>query len=58
MTSTLIGFMGDFIYPLGTTNLLITITKEPRSKTLMTMFMVVKLFSADNAILSQAPLTS
>ncbi|RWW59758.1 hypothetical protein BHE74_00033285 [Ensete ventricosum] len=51
MTSTLTGFTGDAIAPLGITTLAVTIGEEPRTKTLMVLFMVVKLLSAYNAII-------
>ncbi|RRT61177.1 hypothetical protein B296_00025109 [Ensete ventricosum] len=51
MTSALIGFTGDYISPLGTTTLLVTIGEESRSKTMMITFMVVSLPSAYNIIL-------
>lgn len=50
MASTLIGFMGESISPLGTTTLPITIREEPRSKTVMVTFTVVRLPSAYNII--------
>ncbi|RZR86748.1 hypothetical protein BHM03_00014003 [Ensete ventricosum] len=41
MSTTLIGFTGDFIAPLGMIILLVIIEQEPRSKTMMVTFMVV-----------------
>ncbi|RRT82538.1 hypothetical protein B296_00014989 [Ensete ventricosum] len=51
MTSTLIGFTDDAITPVGVTTLPITFGDEPRTKTLMTYFMVVDLPSAYNVII-------
>ncbi|RWW50153.1 hypothetical protein BHE74_00043606 [Ensete ventricosum] len=51
MTSTLIGFTGDFISRLDISTLLVTIGEEPKSKILMVSLMVVRLPSAYNAIL-------
>ncbi|RRT68489.1 hypothetical protein B296_00010368 [Ensete ventricosum] len=51
MASTLIGFTGDSISPLGITTLPVIVEEEPRSKMLMISFMVVGLSSAYNAIL-------
>ncbi|RWW04418.1 hypothetical protein BHE74_00000737 [Ensete ventricosum] len=56
MASTLIGFIEDSIYPLGTTTLSITIRKEHRSKTVMVIVMVVGLPSAYNVILDRLTL--
>ncbi|RWW03640.1 hypothetical protein GW17_00033182 [Ensete ventricosum] len=55
-TSTLTGFIGDSISPLVITTLLVTIREAPRSKMLMVSFLVVKLFSAYNAILGHPTL--
>ncbi|RRT65404.1 hypothetical protein B296_00021921 [Ensete ventricosum] len=57
LTSTLTGFTGDSIAPLGTATLLLTISEEPRTKTLMVVFMVVDLPSAYNAIIVDQPST-
>ncbi|XP_064983554.1 uncharacterized protein LOC135624013 [Musa acuminata AAA Group] len=51
MSSALTGFTGDSISLLGTTTLPVTIGEEPRTKTIMTTFMVVNLPSAYNVIL-------
>ncbi|RWW24506.1 hypothetical protein GW17_00011202 [Ensete ventricosum] len=51
MTLALIGFTGDYISPLGTTTLPVTIGEESRYKTMMITFMVVSLPSAYNIIL-------
>ncbi|RZR72182.1 hypothetical protein BHM03_00011041 [Ensete ventricosum] len=51
MTSSLTGFIGDSISPLGTTTLPVTIEEKPMAKTLMVPFMVVGLPSVYNAIL-------
>nr|XP_009420911.1 PREDICTED: uncharacterized protein LOC104000553 [Musa acuminata subsp. malaccensis] len=56
MSSALTGFTGDSISPLGTTTLPVTIGEEPRTKTIMTTFMVVDLPSAYNAILGRPTL--
>ncbi|RZR90652.1 hypothetical protein BHM03_00018579 [Ensete ventricosum] len=48
--------MGDSIAPLGTTTLPLTIGEEPRTKTLMVVFMVVDLPSAYNAIIGHPTL--
>ncbi|RRT83560.1 hypothetical protein B296_00011199 [Ensete ventricosum] len=50
-TSTLTGFIGDFVSPVGATTIPITFGGELRSKTLMVSFMVVKLPSTYNAII-------
>ncbi|RWV95306.1 hypothetical protein GW17_00042078 [Ensete ventricosum] len=49
MTSTLTGFTGDTITPVGITTLPMTFDDEPRTK----IFMVVELPSAYNVIISQ-----
>ncbi|RWW77044.1 hypothetical protein BHE74_00014821 [Ensete ventricosum] len=54
MSTTLIGFTGDFIAPLGMIILLVIIEQEPRSKTMMVTFMVVNFSSAYNIILSRS----
>ncbi|RZR73893.1 hypothetical protein BHM03_00029245, partial [Ensete ventricosum] len=56
LTSTLTGFTGDFISPLGATTIPITFGGEPRSKTIMVLFMVVKFPSAYNAIIGRPTL--
>ncbi|RWW43356.1 hypothetical protein BHE74_00051002 [Ensete ventricosum] len=56
VTSTLTGFIGDFVSPTGATTIPITFGGEPRSKTLMVPFMVVKLPSAYNAIIGRLTL--
>ncbi|RWV91700.1 hypothetical protein GW17_00045990, partial [Ensete ventricosum] len=56
LTSTLTGFTGDSVSPLGTTTIPVTFGGEPRSKTLLVSFMVVKLPSAYNAIIGRPTL--
>ncbi|RWW33857.1 hypothetical protein GW17_00001408 [Ensete ventricosum] len=56
MTSTWTGFTGDIITPLGVTTLPVTIGEEPRTKTLMVPFVVVKLPSTYNAIIGHPTL--
>ncbi|RWW67831.1 hypothetical protein BHE74_00024676 [Ensete ventricosum] len=56
LTSTLTGFTGDFVSPVGATAIIVTFGEEPRSKTLMVSFMVVKLPSAYNAIIGRPTL--
>ncbi|XP_064950522.1 uncharacterized protein LOC135604801 [Musa acuminata AAA Group] len=56
MVSTLTRFMRDFISPLETTILPITIGEELRAKTIMTTFMVIDLPSAYNVILGRSML--
>ncbi|RRT85023.1 hypothetical protein B296_00005206 [Ensete ventricosum] len=56
LTSTLIGFAGDSVSPQGTTTIPVTFGGEPRSKTLLVSFMVVKLPSAYNAIIGHPTL--
>ncbi|XP_064992481.1 uncharacterized protein LOC135629214 [Musa acuminata AAA Group] len=56
MASTLTGFTGDSISPLGTTALPVTIGEELRAKMIMTTFMVVDLPSAYNVILGRPTL--
>ncbi|RZR74265.1 hypothetical protein BHM03_00034540, partial [Ensete ventricosum] len=56
LTSTLTGFTGDSISPLGTTTIPVTFGGESRSKTLLVSFMVVKLPSAYNAIIGRPTL--
>ncbi|RZS11289.1 hypothetical protein BHM03_00042606 [Ensete ventricosum] len=56
LTSTLTGFTGDSISPLGTTTLPLTIGKEPCTKTLMVVFVVVDLPSTYNAIIGRPTL--
>ncbi|RWW61774.1 hypothetical protein BHE74_00031148 [Ensete ventricosum] len=56
MNSTLTGFMGDSIAPLGTTVLPVTLSQEPYSKTLMVTFMMVGLSTAYNIILGRSTL--
>ncbi|RWW56645.1 hypothetical protein BHE74_00036646 [Ensete ventricosum] len=52
IASTLTSFTGDFISPLGTTTLLVTIGHEPKSKIITVTYMVVDLPSTYNVILS------
>ncbi|RWW40219.1 hypothetical protein BHE74_00054381 [Ensete ventricosum] len=56
LTSTLTGFIGDFVSPLGATMIPVTFGGEPRSKTLMVSFMIVKLPSAYNVIIGRPTL--
>ncbi|RRT63174.1 hypothetical protein B296_00006243 [Ensete ventricosum] len=56
LTSTLTGFTGDFVSPLGATTIPITFGGEPRLKTLMVSFMVVKLSSSYNTIIGRPTL--
>ncbi|RRT45916.1 hypothetical protein B296_00021517 [Ensete ventricosum] len=56
MTSTLTGFTGDAITPVGIATLPITFGDEPRTKTLMVPFMVVDLPSAYNVIIGRTTL--
>ncbi|RRT45610.1 hypothetical protein B296_00031832 [Ensete ventricosum] len=56
LTSTLTGFTGDSVSPLGTTTIPVTFGGEPKSKTMMVSFMVVKLPSAYNAIIGHPTL--
>ncbi|RWW05882.1 hypothetical protein BHE74_00045140 [Ensete ventricosum] len=51
MTSTLTGFTGDAITPVGVVTLPVTFGNEPRTKTLMVHFMVVDLPSVYNVII-------
>ncbi|RWV95330.1 hypothetical protein BHE74_00031461 [Ensete ventricosum] len=56
MTSTLIGFTGDAITPVGIVTLPVTFSDEPRTKTLMVHFMVVDLPSTYNVIIGRPTL--
>ncbi|RZS17441.1 hypothetical protein BHM03_00049575, partial [Ensete ventricosum] len=56
LTSTLTGFTGDYVSPLGATMIPVTFGGEPRSKTLLVSFMVAKLPSAYNAIIRRPTL--
>ncbi|RRT75379.1 hypothetical protein B296_00009499 [Ensete ventricosum] len=56
LTSTLTGFTGDFVSPVGATTIPVTFGGEPRSKTLMVSFMVVKLPLVYNAIIGHPTL--
>ncbi|XP_064941695.1 uncharacterized protein LOC135595106 [Musa acuminata AAA Group] len=56
MCSTLTGFMGDSISPLGAVTLPLTLGTPSRSKTVMTTFLVVDLPTAYNAILGRPTL--
>ncbi|RWW37246.1 hypothetical protein BHE74_00057674 [Ensete ventricosum] len=56
LTATLTGFTGDSVSPLGTTMIPVTFEGEPKSKTLMVSFMVLKLPSAYNAIIGRLTL--
>lgn len=50
MVSTLTGFMGDSVSPLGTIVLPVTIGEEPKAKIVLATFIVVSLPVAYNAI--------
>ncbi|RZR99005.1 hypothetical protein BHM03_00028472 [Ensete ventricosum] len=52
MTSTLTGFAGEVIAPIGVATLPVTFSDEPRTKTLMVPFMVVELPPTYNVIIS------
>ncbi|RZR70513.1 hypothetical protein BHM03_00000356 [Ensete ventricosum] len=56
MTSTLTGFTGDAITPIGIVILPMTFGDEPRTMTLMVPFMVVELPSAYNMIIGRPTL--
>ncbi|XP_064940582.1 uncharacterized protein LOC135594090 [Musa acuminata AAA Group] len=56
MSSALTGFIGDSISPLGAITLPLTLGVPPRSKTVMTTFLVVDLPTAYNAILGRPTL--
>ncbi|RZS03992.1 hypothetical protein BHM03_00034254 [Ensete ventricosum] len=56
LTSTLTRFTGDFVSPMGAATIHVTFGGEPRSKTLMVSFMVVKLPSAYNTIIGRPTL--
>ncbi|KAJ8466037.1 hypothetical protein OPV22_028589 [Ensete ventricosum] len=56
LTSTLTGFTGDSVSPLGATTIPVMFGGEPKSKILMVSFMVVKLPSAYNAIIGRPTL--
>ncbi|XP_064937297.1 uncharacterized protein LOC135588878 [Musa acuminata AAA Group] len=56
MGSALTGFTGDSISPLGAITLPLTLGIPPRSKTVMTTFLVVDLPTAYNAILGRPTL--
>ncbi|RRT72823.1 hypothetical protein B296_00009546 [Ensete ventricosum] len=56
LTSTLTGFTEDFVSPMGAATIPVTFKGEPRSKTLMVSFTVVKLPSAYNAIIGRSTL--
>ncbi|XP_064993953.1 uncharacterized protein LOC135630723 [Musa acuminata AAA Group] len=56
MSSALTGFTGDSISPLGAFTLPLTLGVPPRSKTVMTTFLVVDLPIAYNAILGRPTL--
>ncbi|XP_064995317.1 uncharacterized protein LOC135631507 [Musa acuminata AAA Group] len=51
ISSALTGFTGDSISPLGVVTLPLTVGNLPRSKTIMTSFLVIDLPAAYNAIL-------
>ncbi|XP_065045870.1 uncharacterized protein LOC135677440 [Musa acuminata AAA Group] len=56
MCSALTGFTGDSISPLGAITLPLTLGTPPKSKTVMTTFLVVDLPTAYNAILGRPTL--
>ncbi|RWW85381.1 hypothetical protein BHE74_00005936 [Ensete ventricosum] len=56
MTSTLTGFTGDAIAPIGVVTLLMTFGHELRTKTLMVSFMVVELLATYNVIIGRPTL--
>nr|XP_009387420.1 PREDICTED: uncharacterized protein LOC103974340 [Musa acuminata subsp. malaccensis] len=56
MNSTLTGFTGESISPLGTITLPLTLGEVPRTKTVMATFLVVDLPTAYNAILGRPTL--
>ncbi|RRT33119.1 hypothetical protein B296_00048003 [Ensete ventricosum] len=56
LTSILTGFIEDFVSPLGATTIPVTFRGEPRSKTLIVSFMVVKVPSTYNAIIGRPTL--
>ncbi|XP_064941714.1 uncharacterized protein LOC135595120 [Musa acuminata AAA Group] len=56
MSSALTGFIGESISPLGVTVLPLTFGEAPRTKTVMTTFLVVDLPTAYNAILGRPTL--
>ncbi|XP_064944567.1 uncharacterized protein LOC135596449 [Musa acuminata AAA Group] len=56
MSSALTGFIGESILPLGATVLPLTLGEAPRTKTIMTTFLVVDLPTAYNAILGRPTL--
>ncbi|RRT58252.1 hypothetical protein B296_00034281 [Ensete ventricosum] len=56
MTSTLTGFTGDTITPVGVATLPMTFCNEPRTKTFMVPFMVVDILSAYNVIIRRPTL--
>ncbi|KAJ8506676.1 hypothetical protein OPV22_007562 [Ensete ventricosum] len=56
LTSTLTRLTGDFVSSLGATTIPVTFRGEPRLKTLLVSFMVVKLPSTYNAIIGRPTL--
>lgn len=56
MTSTIMGFIGDSICSFRTTNLHITFSKEPFTKTLMARFTVVDVPLVYNMIIGHPTL--
>uniref|UniRef100_A0A804L555 Uncharacterized protein n=1 Tax=Musa acuminata subsp. malaccensis TaxID=214687 RepID=A0A804L555_MUSAM len=54
--SALTGFTGDSVSPLGTVTLPLTLGESPRTKTVMSTFLVVDLPTAYNAILGRPTL--
>ena len=56
MCSALTGFIGDSISPLGAITLPLTLGAPPRSKTVITTFLVIDLPTAYNAILGRPTL--
>ncbi|RRT76541.1 hypothetical protein B296_00015285 [Ensete ventricosum] len=56
LTSIMTGFTGDFVSPMGAATIPVTFGGEPRSKTLIVPFIVVKLPSAYNVIIGRPTL--
>ncbi|RZR94831.1 hypothetical protein BHM03_00023593 [Ensete ventricosum] len=56
LTSALTGFTGEFVSPMGAVTIPVTFGEEPRSKTLIVSFMVVKFPSVYNVIIRRSTL--
>ena len=56
ISTALTGFTGDSVSPLGTVTLPLTLGTPPRTKTVMSTFLVVDLPTAYNAILGRPTL--